>query len=293
MLPYLTTSYGNPHSRNHMFGWEAEKAVEVARKDIGELIGANAKEIIFTSGATESNNLAIKGLAKFYGSEKKRHFITTQIDHKCVLDTLRHLVTDGFEADYLKVDSQGYIDLEELESKIRPETIAVSIIAVNNEIGIIQNIREIGKICKKKKVFFHTDAAQAVGKIPLDVKEMNIDLMSISGHKIYGPKGVGALYVSRKPRVRLHPLINGGGQERGLRSGTLAPSLIVGLGEACRIAGMDMENDSKYITELSNRFKKGIMEIPMVHVNGDLENGYPGIFNASFEFVEGESLMMA
>jgi len=293
MMPYLTSQYGNPHSRNHMFGWEAEKAIETARGHVADIIKANPKEIVFTSGATESNNLAIKGLAKFYGSKTKNHFITTQIDHKCVLDTLRNLDSDGYETDYLKVNQQGYVDLEDLEKRITPKTIAVSIIAVHNEIGVIQNIKEIGKICKKHKVFFHTDAAQAFGKIPMDAKDWNIDLMSISGHKIYGPKGVGALYVSRKPRVRLQPLINGGGQERGLRSGTLAPPLIVGFGEACRLAKLDMSNDRDYIQKLSEKFHQGLLDVPHVQVNGDLKNGYPGIFNISFEYVEGESLLMA
>ena len=225
MMPYLTQFYGNPHSRNHMFGWEAEAAVEKSRTDIADLIKAKSKEIIFTSGATESNNLAIKGLANFYGSKKKNHIITSATEHKCVLDSCRYLEGKGFEVTYMRVNEQGYVDLDELQSVIRPETIALSIMALNNETGVIQNMKELGKVCKANKIFFHTDAAQAVGKIPLDVDDLNIDLMSISSHKIYGPKGIGALYVRSKPKVRLQAIINGGGQERGLRSGTLAPSV--------------------------------------------------------------------
>lgn len=289
MLPYLTQLYGNPHSRSHMYGWETESAVEKGREHIANLINANSKEIIFTSGATESNNLALKGLASFYGQTKKKHFITTQIEHKCVLDTFRNLEDKGFEVTYLKVDTLGYINLKDLEEAIRPDTIGVSIMTTNNEIGVVQNIKEIGHLCRSRKVFFHTDAAQAVGKIPIDVEDCKIDLLSISAHKFYGPKGVGALYVRRKPRVKLLPMINGGGQERGLRSGTLAPHNCVGFGEACRIAAIDMEKDSKHIKHLANKFKAGLTAIPLVHVNGDLDKGYPGIFNCSFEFVEGES----
>jgi cysteine desulfurase len=242
MIPFYVGVYGNPHSRTHAYGWESEKAVEEAREHVAKLIGADPKEIIFTSGATESNNMSIKGVARFFGrSGKKKHIITTQTEHKCVLDSCRHLQDDGFEVTYLPVQNNGLIRLEDLEREIRPDTALVSIMAVNNEIGVIQPIAEIGKLCRKHKIFFHTDAAQAVGKIPLDVNEMNIDLMSISSHKIYGPKGIGACYVRRRPRVRLEPLITGGGQERGLRSGTLAPPLVVGFGEACRIAHEDME----------------------------------------------------
>jgi cysteine desulfurase len=242
MLPYLTGIYGNPHSRTHAYGWESDKAVEQAREHIAKLIGADPKEIIFTSGATESNNMSLKGVARFFGrSGKKKHIITTQTEHKCVLDSCRHLQEEGFEVTYLPVQSNGLIRMEDLEAAIRPETAIVSIMAVNNEIGVIQPMEQIGKLCRSKKVFFHTDGAQAVGKIPLDVNKLNIDLMSISSHKIYGPKGVGACFVRRRPRVRLEPIISGGGQERGLRSGTLAPHLIVGFGEACRIAAQDME----------------------------------------------------
>lgn len=237
MLPFYTGLYGNPHSRTHAYGWETDTATEEAREHIATPIGADPKEIIFTSGATESNNMSVKGVARFFGrAGKKRHIITTQTEHKCVLDSCRHLQDEGFEVTYLPVQKSGLVDMAELEAAIRPETALVSIMAVNNEIGVIQPLEEIGKLCRSKKVFFHTDGAQAVGKIPLDVNAMNIDLMSISSHKIYGPKGIGACYVRRRPRVRLDPIISGGGQERGLRSGTLAPALVVGFGEACRIA---------------------------------------------------------
>jgi cysteine desulfurase len=242
MLPYLTGIYGNPHSRTHAYGWESEKAVEEAREHLANLIGADPKEIIFTSGATESNNMSLKGVARFFGrSGKKKHIITTQTEHKCVLDSCRHLQDEGFDVTYLPVQNNGLIRMEDLEAAMRPDTAIVSVMAVNNEIGVIQPMEEIGRLCRSKKVFFHTDAAQAVGKIPLDVNKLNIDLMSISSHKIYGPKGIGACYVRRRPRVRLDPLITGGGQERGLRSGTLAPHLIVGFGEACRLAAQDMD----------------------------------------------------
>lgn len=245
MIPFYVGVYGNPHSRTHAYGWESEKAVEEAREHIASLIGADAKEIIFTSGATESNNMSIKGVARFFGrSGKKNHIITTQTEHKCVLDSCRHLQDEGFEITYLPVQKNGLVNMAELEAAMRPETALVSIMAVNNEIGVIQPIEEIGKLCRSKKIFFHTDAAQAVGKIPLDVNAMNIDLMSISSHKIYGPKGIGACYVRRRPRVRLDPIITGGGQERGLRSGTLAPPLVVGFGEACRIAKEEMKVNS-------------------------------------------------
>lgn len=245
MLPYLTGIYGNPHSRTHAYGWESEKGVEDAREHIAKLIGADPKEIIFTSGATESNNMSLKGVARFFGrSGKKNHIITTQTEHKCVLDSCRHLQDEGFEVTYLPVQNNGLIRMSDLEAAMRPETCIVSVMAVNNEIGVIQPLEEIGRLCRSKKIFFHTDAAQAVGKIPLDVNKLNIDLMSISSHKIYGPKGIGACFVRRRPRVRLDPLITGGGQERGLRSGTLAPHLIVGFGEACRLAITDMDVSS-------------------------------------------------
>ncbi|RYC59284.1 hypothetical protein CHU98_g6940 [Xylaria longipes] len=294
MLPFFVGVYGNPHSRTHAYGWESEKAVEEAREHVANLIGADSKEIIFTSGATESNNMSIKGVARFFGrSGKKKHIITSQTEHKCVLDSCRHLQDEGFEITYLPVQNNGLINMEELEAAIRPDTALVSIMTVNNEIGVIQPIEEIGKLCRKNKVFFHTDAAQAVGKIPLDVNAMNIDLMSISSHKIYGPKGIGACYVRRRPRVRIDPIISGGGQERGLRSGTIAPPLVVGFGEACRIAKEDMPYDSKYIKSLSDRLLKGLLALEHTTQNGDPNHFYPGCVNVSFAYVEGESLLMA
>ena len=242
MLPFFTGLYGNPHSRTHAYGWETDNGVEQARTHIADLIGADPKEIIFTSGATESNNMSIKGVARFFKrSGKKNHIITCQTEHKCVLDSCRHLQDEGFEVTYLPVQNNGLIDMDELAKAIRPETCLVSIMAVNNEIGVEQPLAEIGKLCRSNKVFFHTDAAQAVGKIPMDVNKMNIDLMSNSGHKIYGPMGIGACYVRRRPRVRIDPIISGGGQERGLRSGTIAPALVIGFGEAARICNEEME----------------------------------------------------
>lgn len=293
MLPYLTDQYGNPHSRTHAYGWEAEQAVEDSRKHVADLIGADAKDVVFTSGATETNNMAIKGVARFH-KEKKRHIITTQTEHKCVLDSCRKLSEEGFDITYLPVQKNGVISLEELEAAIRPSTSLVSIMAVNNETGVIQPLKEIGAICRKHRgVYFHTDGAQAVGKIPLDVNEMNIDLMSISGHKLYGPKGIGAAYVRRRPRVRLEPILSGGGQERGLRSGTLATALVVGLGEAARIAQKEMQRDHIRIKQLSDRLIDTInAQVEHVVRNGDV-NGYPGCVNLSFSYVEGESLLMA
>ena len=242
MLPFLTGLYGNPHSRTHAYGWETDNAVEQARANVAKLIGADPKEIIFTSGATESNNMSIKGVARFFKrSGKKNHIITCQTEHKCVLDSCRHLQDEGFEVTYLPVQKNGLINMEDLEKAIRPETCLVSIMAVNNEIGVLQPLEEIGKMCRSKKVFFHTDGAQAVGKVPLDVNKMNVDLMSISGHKIYGPMGIGACFVRRRPRVRIDPIISGGGQERGLRSGTIAPPLVIGFGEAARICQEEMD----------------------------------------------------
>ncbi|SPP81425.1 cysteine desulfurase, mitochondrial [Drosophila guanche] len=293
MLPYLTNYYGNPHSRTHAYGWESETAVEKAREQIANLIGAEAKEIIFTSGATESNNIAVKGVARFYGT-KKKHVITTQTEHKCVLDSCRALENEGFTVTYLPVQTNGIIDLKQLEEALTPETSLVSIMTVNNEIGVRQPVEEIGRLCKSRKIFFHTDAAQAVGKIPLDVNAMNIDLMSISGHKIYGPKGVGALYVRRRPRVRLEPIQSGGGQERGLRSGTVPAPLAVGLGAAAELSQQEMEYDKKWVDFLSNRLVDRISST-LSHVirNGDPVATYNGCLNLSFAYVEGESLLMA
>jgi len=292
MMPYFTHQFGNPHSRSHSYGWEAEEGVEKARGQVAKLIGADEKEVIFTSGATESNNLAIRGVAEFY-KDRKNHIVTTVTEHKCVLDTCRHLEQQGFEVTYLPVQKNGLIDLEALRAAVTDKTVVVSVMAVNNEIGVIQPLAEIGKICREKKAFFHTDAAQAAGKIALDVEAMNIDLMSISGHKIYGPKGIGALYVRRKPRVRLVPLIVGGGQERGFRSGTLPTPLCVGLGEAAEIAMNEMEGEAKRLTKLQARMLKGLQNrLPEIFVNGDLEHRIPGNLNISFAYVEGESLMM-
>ncbi|XP_048464551.1 cysteine desulfurase, mitochondrial [Rhincodon typus] len=293
MLPYLVNAYGNPHSRTHAYGWESEAAVEKARKQTANLIGADPREVIFTSGATESNNIAIKGVARFYKA-KKKHVITSQTEHKCVLDSCRMLETEGFEVTYLPVKTNGLVDLKELEEAIRPDTSLVSIMTVNNEIGVKQPVDEIGRICQARKVFFHTDAAQAVGKIPLDVNKMKIDLMSISGHKIYGPKGVGAFYIRRRPRVRVEAIQSGGGQERGLRSGTVPTPLVVGLGAACEIAQQEMEYDHKHVSNLAKRLVTKIMNaIPDVVMNGDAEQRYPGCINLSFAYVEGESLLMA
>jgi len=293
MMPYLTNFYGNPHSRTHAYGWESEAAMERARKEVADLVGADSKEIIFTSGATESNNIAVKGVAKFYKS-KKNHVITTQTEHKCVLDSCRYLEMEGFRVTYLPVLPNGLVDLAELEAAITPETSLCSIMTVNNEIGVRQPVEEIGRMCRARKVFFHTDAAQAVGKIPMDVNAMNIDLMSISGHKIYGPKGVGALYVRRRPRVRLEAVQSGGGQERGMRSGTVPTPLVVGLGAACRLAAEELEYDSRRTETLSRRLMERITSaLPNVIRNGDAEHTYPGCLNLSFAYVEGESMLMA
>jgi cysteine desulfurase len=291
MLPYFAEKFGNPHSRSHSYGWEAEEAVEHARGQVASVIGADRKEIIFTSGATESNNLAVKGVARFY-KERKTHVVTCVTEHKCVLESCRQLESEGFEVTYVPVQKNGLIRLEDLESAITDKTALVSIMAVNNEIGVIQPIEEIGAVCRRRGVFFHTDAAQAVGKIPLDVNEMNIHLMSISGHKVYGPKGVGALYVRRRPRVRLHPQMSGGGQERGLRSGTVPAPLCVGLGKACEIAEQEMAVESERLGHLRDRMLKGIMEqLPEVYLNGDPEHRIPGNLNLSFAHVEPEDAL--
>ncbi|XP_036839050.1 cysteine desulfurase, mitochondrial isoform X1 [Oncorhynchus mykiss] len=293
MLPYQVNYYGNPHSRTHAYGWESESAMEKARKQVADLIAADPREIVFTSGATESNNMSIKGVARFYKS-KKKHVITTQTEHKCVLDSCRVLEAEGFDITYLPVKTNGLVDLQLLEGTIRQDTSLVSVMTVNNEIGVRQPVEDIGRICRSRNVFFHTDAAQAVGKIPINVSDWKVDLMSISGHKIYGPKGVGALYVRRRPRVRMEPLQNGGGQERGLRSGTVPTPLAVGLGAACDIAQQELEYDHSRVSMLANRLVRKIMsEIPDVVMNGDPEQRYPGCINLSFAYVEGESLLMA
>ncbi|XP_063311827.1 cysteine desulfurase [Pelobates fuscus] len=293
MMPFMVNYYGNPHSRTHAYGWESEKAMEKGRQQVASLIGADSREIIFTSGATESNNIALKGVARFYKSRKK-HIITTQTEHKCVLDSCRSLEAEGFQITYLPVKSNGLLDLKVLEEAIRPDTSLVSVMAVNNEIGVKQPIHEIGHICSSRKVFFHTDAAQAVGKIPVNVNEMKIDLMSISAHKIYGPKGIGAIYVRRRPRVRVEALLSGGGQERGLRSGTVPAPLTVGFGRACEVAQEELQYDHRRISYLSDKLINTIMsQIPQVVLNGDPEQRYPGCVNLSFSYVEGESLLMA
>lgn len=294
MLPYMVDQFGNPHSRTHQYGWESEQAIEKARSQVAKLIGADAKEIVFTSGATESNNLSIKGAAKFYTNKEKKHIITTQIEHKCVLDSCRYLENEGFSVTYLAPKKSGQIDMEELKNAIKSSTILVSVMTVNNEIGTIQPVHEIGRLCRDNKIFFHTDAAQAVGKIPFNVNEINADLVSISGHKLYGPKGVGALYVRRKPRVRLEPLQSGGGQERGIRSGTVPTPLTVGLGAACEVSMEEMDNDMEHVKRLSNRLIDQIQaSIPQVYRNGDPDCSYPGCVNLSFSCIEGESLLMA
>jgi cysteine desulfurase len=292
MLPYFTHEFGNAHSRTHTYGWASEQAVETSRKNIAALIGASSKEIVFTSGATESNNIAIKGAAKFYN--KKRHIITTQTEHKCVLDSFRSLHTDGFDTTYLPVQKDGRVNLEELSAAIREDTLLVSVMAVNNEIGVIQPLKNIGELCRSKGVLFHVDAAQAAGKIDIDVNDMKVDMMSISAHKMYGPKGVGALYVRTRPRVRLTSIISGGGQERGIRSGTLATPLIVGFGKAAEICKREMKSDHAHISRLSKKLLDGLSKkLTHIYVNGSLEHRYPGNLNISFACVEGEALMLA
>ena len=292
MIPYLREQFGNPASRSHMYGWTAEKAVEEARGHVAALVNADPREIVWTSGATESNNLAIKGAAHFYKT-KGKHIITVKTEHKAVLDTVRELERQGFEATYLEPQPDGLITIEQLEAAIRPDTILVSVMLVNNEIGVIQPIEQIGELCRSKGIIFHSDAAQATGKMPIDLEKLKVDLMSFSAHKTYGPKGIGALYVRRKPRVRIEAQMHGGGHERGLRSGTLATHQIVGMGEAFRIAKEEMESELQRIKALRDRLAKGLMEIEEVYVNGDMEHRVPHNLNVSFNFVEGESLIMA
>jgi cysteine desulfurase len=292
MIPYLREQFGNPASRSHMYGWEAEKAVEEAREHVAALINADPREIIWTSGATEGNNLAIKGAAHFYQA-KGKHIITVKTEHKAVLDTVRELERQGFEATYLEPGENGLITIAQLEAAIRPDTILVSVMWVNNEIGVIQPIEQIGELCRSKGIIFHSDAAQATGKTPIDLEKTKVDLVTFTAHKTYGPKGVGALYVRRKPRVRIEAQMHGGGHERGLRSGTLATHQIVGLGECFRIAKEEMESEIPRIKALRDRLAKGLMEIEEVYVNGDLEHRVPHNLNVSFNYVEGESLIMA
>jgi cysteine desulfurase len=293
MIPYLTEHFGNPASRSHPYGWEAEAAVEDARAQVAALVGADPKEIVFTSGATESNNLAIKGAGHFYSATKGKHIITVRTEHKAVLDTVREMERQGFEATYLNVQENGLLDLDVLRAAIRPDTVLVSVMAVNNEIGVIQDIEAIGTICREKGVIFHVDAAQATGKMPIDLSKLPVDLMSFSAHKTYGPKGIGALYVRRKPRIRLEAQMHGGGHERGMRSGTLATHQIVGMGAAFRIAAEEMAAENERIRMLRDRLWAGISTLDEVHLNGDMQRRVPHNLNASFNFVEGESLMMA
>ena len=294
MLEYMTTDgmYGNPASRSHSFGWDADEAVSQSRQYVADLINADPREIVWTSGATESDNLAIKGAAHFY-KKKGKHVITIKTEHKAVLDACRQLEREGFEVTYMEPMPNGLIDIEKLESEIRDDTVLISIMHVNNEIGVIQDIETIGELARSKKIIFHVDAAQSAGKVKIDLEKMKVDLMSFSAHKIYGPKGIGALYVRRKPRVRLEAQIHGGGHERGLRSGTLPTHQIVGMGEAFRIAKEELESDFQKVSQLRNRLWNGLKDIEEVYLNGDFENRYPGIMNISFNYVEGESLIMA
>jgi cysteine desulfurase len=292
MISFLTDKFGNPASRSHAFGWEADAGVEEARAHVAALINADPKEIIWTSGATESNNLAIKGAAHFYQG-KGKHLITVKTEHKAVLDTCRELERQGFEVTYLGVKDNGLIDLEEFKAAIRPDTILASVMFVNNEIGVIQDIPALGEICREKGVIFHVDSAQAAGKVEIDMKSLKVDLMSFSAHKVYGPKGIGALYVRRKPRIRLEAQIHGGGHERGMRSGTLATHQIVGMGEAFRLAKQEMGAETERIRALRDKLWMGLQDIEEVHLNGDMERRIAGNLNVSFNFVEGESLIMA
>ncbi|ULJ59902.1 IscS subfamily cysteine desulfurase [Wielerella bovis] len=292
MMPYLTNEFGNPASNSHAYGWTAEEAVENARNEVAKLINADSKEIVWTSGATESNNLAIKGAAQFYKT-KGKHLITVKTEHKATLDTMRELERQGFEVTYLDVQENGLIDLDVLKAAVRPDTILISVMWVNNEIGVIQDIPAIGAFCRENKIIFHVDAAQACGKTPVDVEAAQVDLLSMSAHKIYGPKGIGALYVRRKPRVRLEAQIHGGGHERGFRSGTLPTHQIVGMGEAFRIAREELEKDTAHALKLREIFLKGIEGIEEVYINGDMANRVATNLNVSFNYVEGESLIMA
>lgn len=294
MMQYLTMDgiFGNPASRSHRFGWQAEEAVDEARQHIADLINADSREIVFTSGATESSNLAIKGAAEFY-QRKGKHVITVKTEHKATLDTCRELERRGWEVTYLDVQENGLLDLNKLKDAIREDTTVISVMHVNNEIGVIQDIKAIAKLCRENKIIFHVDAAQSAGKIIVDVQDLDVDLMSLSGHKMYGPKGIGALYVRRKPRTRLVAQMHGGGHERGMRSGTLATHQIVGMGEAARLAKLELGSEAERIRSLRDRLWNGVKGIEETYINGDPDNGVPGIFNISFNFVEGESLIMA
>ncbi|MEY4729835.1 MAG: cysteine desulfurase IscS [Pseudomonadota bacterium] len=291
MIPYLTEMFGNPASRSHAYGWETDDAVEEAREQVAKLVNCEAKEIVWTSGATESNNLAIKGAAHFYKT-KGKHLITLKTEHKAVLDTMRELEREGYEVTYLEVETSGLLDLEKFKAALRPDTIVASVMYVNNEIGVIQDIPALGEICRERGIIFHVDAAQATGKVIIDLEKTKVDLMSFCAHKTYGPKGIGALYVRKKPRIRLEAQIHGGGHERGMRSGTLATHQIVGMGECFRIAREEMATENDRIRMLRDRLLKGLQDIEETYVNGDMDNRVPHNLNISFNFVEGESLIM-
>ena len=292
MIPFLTESYGNPASRSHPYGWIAEKAVENARNEVAKLVNADPREIIWTSGATESNNLAIKGASNFYSS-KGKHIISVATEHKAVIDAVREMERMGYETTFLQPEPDGLIDIKKFKDAIRPDTVLASVMLVNNEIGVIQDINAFGKVCREEKIIFHVDAAQATGKVEIDLEKLPVDLMSFSAHKTYGPKGVGALYVRRKPRIRIEAQMHGGGHERGIRSGTLATHQIVGMGEAFRIAREEMEMENARIKKLQSRLLSGLIEIEETYVNGDIEKRVPHNLNISFNYVEGESLIMA
>lgn len=293
MIPFITEHYGNPASRSHPFGWTAEKAVENAREEVAKLVGADPREIVWTSGATESNNLAIKGAANFYAPSKGKHILTIATEHKAVIDTVRELERIGYTATYLQPEPDGLVDLAKFKAAIQPDTVLASVMLVNNEIGVIQDIEALGNICRENNVIFHVDAAQATGKVEINLEKLPVDLMSFSAHKTYGPKGIGALYVRRKPRIRIEAQIHGGGHERGMRSGTLATHQIVGMGEAFRIAREEMEFENARIRKLRDKLLQGLQGIEETYVNGDLEHRIPHNLNMSFNYVEGESLIMA
>ena len=293
MIPYITEHFGNPASRSHPFGWTAEEAVEEARDEVAKLVNADPREIVWTSGATESNNLAIKGAANFYSGTKGKHIITVQTEHKAVIDAVRELERQGFSATYLAPEPNGLIDLEKFKAAIQPDTVLASVMMVNNEIGVIQDITAIGNICRENNIIFHVDAAQATGKVDIDLEKLPVDLMSFCGHKTYAPKGIGALYVRRKPRIRIEAQMHGGGHERGMRSGTLATHQIVGMGEAFRLARLEMKAENLQVRRLRDRLLAGLEEIDEVYVNGDMDHRIPHNLNISFNFVEGESLIMA
>jgi len=292
MIPFITESYGNPASRSHPYGWAAEKAVENARNEVAKLVNADPREIIWTSGATESNNLAIKGASNFY-STKGKHIISIATEHKAVIDAVREMERMGYETTFLQPEPDGLIDIKKFKSAIRPDTVLASVMLVNNEIGVIQDINTLGKVCREEKIIFHVDAAQATGKVGIDLEKLPVDLMSFSAHKTYGPKGVGALYVRRKPRIRIEAQMHGGGHERGMRSGTLATHQIVGMGEAFRIAREEMEMENARIKKLQSRLLSGLTQIEETYINGDIEKRVPHNLNISFNYVEGESLIMA